>query len=186
MLADPGGAVVVASTGSSLVTPAIVAAIVAAAVAMTTFVLAGRRAQVDRQRQLFADAFEAVALYKEYPFIVRRRRPDDAAGERVRISGELSELQAKLASLRARVKVEAPEVGKHYEALVATTRRIAGGMIHDAWNEQPVGEDGQMHSPGFDFSEIEAAEIVYLGAVADHLSFLSTPLARWWRTRRSG
>src|SRR5438093_11643603 len=96
------------STSSDWVAPAIVAAVVAAAVSLTTFALAGRRARLDRQRQLFAEAFEAVSEYREYPFIVRRRRKDALAEERARISSELSRVQAKLNSYRARLRVEAP------------------------------------------------------------------------------
>ena len=68
-----------ASSSTSWWAPAIVAAIVAAAVSLTTFALAGRRARLDRQRQLFAEAFEAVMEYREYPFIVLRRNKDDPA-----------------------------------------------------------------------------------------------------------
>src|SRR6266516_2205004 len=82
------------STSSDWVAPAIVAAIVAAAVSLTTFALTGRRARLDRQRQLFADAFEAVTEYREYPYIVRRRSGDEPAKERTRISSDLSKVQA--------------------------------------------------------------------------------------------
>ena len=65
-------------SNSSLWAPAVVAAIVAAAVSLTTFALTTRRARLDRQRQVFGDAFEAVMDYREYPFIVRRRNPQRA------------------------------------------------------------------------------------------------------------
>src|SRR5947208_2114750 len=92
--------------------PAIVAANVAAAVSLTTFALTGRRARLDRQRQVFADAFEAVMEYREYPFIVRRRSEDEPAKERQRISGELSKVQAKINGLKARLLIENPFVGR--------------------------------------------------------------------------
>ena len=76
------------------------------AVSLATFFLSGRRARLDRQRQVFADAFEAVMEYREYPFIVRRRSPDEPAKERQRISGDLSRVQAKLNAFKARLLVE--------------------------------------------------------------------------------
>jgi hypothetical protein len=180
-----GGAVVWAASNSmesSIVAPAIVAAVVAAAVSLTTFGLAGRRARLDRQRQLFADAFEVVAEYREYPFIVRRRRKDAAAEERTRISSELSEVQAKLNSYRARLRVEASRVGAQYAALVEATRRVAGAMIRDGWNADPIDADAQMHAPALDFRGLDACEERFLEAVSDHLGWGYAPLRRLLRT----
>jgi hypothetical protein len=175
VIAEPNGFLIVGSTAASIIPAAAVAAVVAAVVSLTTFLLDGRRSRLDRQRQLFAEAFEAVALYNEYPFIVRRRGPDAPDSERVRISGDLSALQARLASLCARLKVEAPKVGAKYEVLVATTRRVAGEMIREAWNEVPVTADSEIHSPGLDFSEIEAAEEPFLDGARRHLMLLRWP-----------
>lgn len=111
---------------------AIVAAIVAAAVSVMTFGLTGRRARIDRQRQVFADAFESVMDYREYPFIVRRRDPDEPANERQRISSDLSKVQARLNGYKARLLVEDVRVGNVTD-LVNETRRVAGSMIRDAW-----------------------------------------------------
>lgn len=181
-----GGAAVLVASGSaasSIAAPAIVAAVVAAAVSLTTFALAGRRARLDRQRQLFAEAFEAVTEYREYPFIVRRRREDALAEERARISSELSKVQAKLNSYRARLRVEAPRVGARYAELVDTTRRVAGAMIRDAWNAEPVEADAQMHAPALDFTELDACDNRFLEAVSDHLGWVYAPLRQWLRTR---
>src|SRR5688572_8476682 len=81
---------------SAWVAPTIVISIVALGVSVATFLLAGRRARLERQRQVFADAYEAVAEYREYPFIVRRRSPDEPAKERQRLSTDLSKVQARL------------------------------------------------------------------------------------------
>ena len=163
---------------SSWLVPAITAAIVAAAVSLTTFALSGRRARLDRQRQVFADAFEAVMEYREYPFIVRRRSKDEQAKERVRISSVLSSVQARLNGFKARLRVEAPEVAKQYATLVAETRRIAGPMISEAWNMEPVEVDSGIHNPGWDFSGLDEADHAYLQAVADHLGWVHAPLRR--------
>jgi hypothetical protein len=161
-------------------------AILALVVSIVTFLVAGRRARQDRQRQVFADAFEAIMEYREYPFIVRRRNPDEPAKERQRISGDLSKVQARVNAFRARLLVEDPLIGKKYEELVAKNKQIAGGMIRDAWNEDPVGADHEIHAPmdRLDFSGLANADNDYLRAVADHLDWLPTNIARWQRERR--
>jgi hypothetical protein len=179
-----------AGTGKSgWVAPTIVIAIVALAVSLATFFLSGRRARLDRQRQVFADAFSAVAEYREYPFMVRRRDPAEPAQERKRISSDLSQVQARLNGFVARLRVEDPYVGALYADLVAATRRVAGKFIREAWNSEPVAVDAQIHSPGWDMSELDAYDDPYLVAVADHLGWLYAPLrrkARGWRRGRTG
>jgi hypothetical protein len=164
--------------------PAIVAAIVAATVSLTTFALNGRRARLDRQRQVFAEAFAAVMEYREYPFIVRRRSTDEPARERQRISGELSNVQAKLNAFKARLLVEDPRVGRLYADLVRETRSVAGSMIKDAWNNEPAGDDADVHAPPYDFRPLDVPDNAYLQAVADHLSWFPW-LRRKWRVRRT-
>ena len=169
---------------SAWAAPPIVISILALVVSLTTFVLAGRRGRLDRQRQVFADALDAVMTYREYPFIVFRRNADEPAKERQRISTNLSELQAKLNGLQGRLRVEDPYVGARYVELVGATRRIAGSMITEAWNRAPAPVDTQVHNPGWDFSVLDAYEDAYLRAVADHLGWLYAPLrrkVRGWR-----
>ena len=70
------GAGPAASTLPDWLASAVVAALVSATVALLTLALNGRRARLDRQRQLFAAAFDAAITYREYVFIVRRRAKD--------------------------------------------------------------------------------------------------------------
>jgi hypothetical protein len=160
------------SVDSSLLAPAIVAAVVAAAVSLMTFLLAGRRARLDRQRQVLADAFEAVMEYREYPFIVRRRNPNEGAEERRRISGDLSRVQARMNGFKARLLVEDPYIGRCYTELVTKTRQVAGAMIKAAWDNDPVSADAEMHAPAYDFSELDEYDNRFLGAVARHLDWI--------------
>ncbi|MGA9762636.1 MAG: hypothetical protein WBQ14_09450 [Gaiellaceae bacterium] len=153
-------------------------AILALGVSLGTFFLAGRRARLDRQRTVFADAFAAIAEYREYPFIVRRRDSSEPAKERQRISSDLSEVQAKLNAFKARLRVEDPYVGERYGELVAATRRVAGALIKEAWNTDPVTDDSEIHNPSWDFSELDSYDDAYLRAVADHLGWLYAPLRR--------
>jgi hypothetical protein len=159
------------NANSSLWAPAIVAAVVAAAVSLTTFALTGRRTRLDRQRQVFADAFEAVMEYREYPFIIRRRNPDEPEKERQRLSSELSRVQARMNSYKARLLVEDPEIGKLYKELVKQTRIHAGAHIKSAWDNNPVSADDEMHAPKYDYTALDRHDDAYLRAVAEHLSW---------------
>ena len=169
------GAIAASDAGSSIITPAIVAAIVATIVSISVFLLGQRERRLDRQRQLFAEAFNAPVLYREFVFIIRRR-PSNDPSERLHLSHELSNVQVDLAAYVARLKVEAPTVGREYAELVAATKRIAGPPIREAWNRPPVGPDNEMHAPDVDLSGIEPFESAYLAAVQRHLS--------WWPWHR--
>jgi hypothetical protein len=162
-----------------------VVAFLALAVSLGTFVVAGRRARHDRQRQVFADAFEAVMDYREFPFIVRRRNPNEREKERARLSGELSRVQARMNSHKARLLVEDPHIGKLYATLVRQTRLHAGAHIKSAWDNDPVAFDEEMHAPKYDFSALDQYDNAYLRAVADQVSSLPTSIARWWREKQS-
>jgi hypothetical protein len=152
----------------------VVAGLIAAAVAIVTLIVNGRRARIDRQRALLADAFGDIASYREYPYIVRRRRHDQPEAERARISAELSEVQARLNRDQAVFQVEAPRVGRAFAALLAATRRIAGAAIHDGWNLPPITSDTDIHVD-IDLAGITGFEDAFLLAQADHLA-----LAPWW------
>lgn len=149
--------------------PAVVAALVATFAGVFTLWVNGRRARIDRQRVLFADAFGVVAEYREFPYIVRRRRHDDPEGERARINAELSDVQHRLNRYTAVLRVEDKAVGEAYEALVAETRRIAGGAIREAWGIEPITADTAMSIVDIDLSPIKVADDCYLGAVRKHL-----------------
>lgn len=162
-------------------TSAVIAALVSGGVAITTFLLAAWRQRVDRQRQLFGDAFAAYAEYREFPFIVWRRNPEEPTAERVRISGRLSDVQARLTEYSARLRVEAPRVAKAWSNLIVETRQIAGGAIRDAWDQPPAAADHEMHAPHIDMARLQPAEDIYLWAVADRLSVTPGLVRRTWR-----
>lgn len=163
----------------------LVAAAIAAIVALVTLSWNSRRDRQDRQRSLFAEAFEACVLYREYPYIVRRRNADNA--ERTRITSDLSRLQARLDSSVAILRVEAPRLGAVYATLVAETRRIAGPHISAAWDLPPLAADADVHVDGIDYRELRGVDNAYLDEVTDRLSTLPRWLSAWLRvpTRRS-
>lgn len=159
--------------------PAVIAALVAAVATIATLIVNGRRARVDRQRTAFADAFGDIEAYREFAYIVRRRRHDEPEAERSRISAELSAVQQKLNRHRAVLRVDAPRVAVAFAAMLDATRRIAGAAIRDGWNTPPITADRDIHLT-LDLSVIEPFQDRYLEAVADHLA-----LAPWW-VRASG
>ena len=157
---------------------AVVVAIIAGAISLITVatntLVATVREQRNRRRDTYASAFSAVTAYKEFPYVVRRRRggtPKVAADERVRISEDLRKVQEQLAYYGAWMKTESPAVAAAYDTLVADTRRIAGGQIHDAWMTAPMSTDDGMNMPDLGLAALKPSEDAYLAAVAHHLSW---------------
>lgn len=76
------------------------------------------------------------------------------------------------------MKIErATKVASAYRQLVAKTREIAGGYMHDAWEQDPITDDAQMNVPGGrDFFALDQFEQAYLYAVAEDLAWY-----RFWR-----
>lgn len=155
--------------------PAVVA-IIAGAISLITLatntLVAAVREQRNRRRETYASAFSAVTAYKEFPYVVRRRRggtPEVAADERVRISEDLRKVQERLAYYGAWMKTESSAVAATYETLVAETRRIAGGQIHEAWMAPPISTDDQMNMPNLGLGALKTTEDAYLAAVARQL-----------------
>ena len=156
------------------VAPAVLAALIAGTAAVFTLIVNGRRARMDRKRVLFAEVFGNIAAYKEFVYIVHRRRHDEPEAERARISTELSQAQRRLNQHSALLTVEAPRVSASFDELLDATRRVAGGAIRDGWNTEPITDDSNIHVD-VDLSELSMYEEKYLVAVADHLA-----LAPWW------
>lgn len=172
-------------TDTTLLTSAVVAAGVSGLVTLANFAFGGRRARKDRQRQVFGDAFGAVAAYREYPYIVRRRDMEAEAAERVRISTGLSDVQQRLTQYRASLRVEAPRVAKPYGVLVVETRKLAGRYISDAWHRAAPKSDDEVSVRDVDLSALDVLDDEYLLAVSDHLSLLPWWLCVAWRWVRS-
>jgi hypothetical protein len=157
-----------ASTG--LWGPTLAVGILAAAVGLLTLAVNQVRARKDRQRELFADAFATVTEYREYPFIVRRR--DLNGSDKQTITSSLSAVQAQLNQHAARLRVEAPRVGRAYAQLVGATRRVAGAEITRAWDLDPLPADGPMHVRDVDLCELDGVDDAFLREVGDHLAVL--------------
>lgn len=157
------------------VAPGVIAATMAAVVAVVTLIVQMRRDRVDRQRQVFADAFADIAAYCEYPYIIRRRLDDNA--DRLRITNDLSDVQQRINKHRAILRVESPKVAAAYESLVTATRSTAGSASRDGWDQPARGPGDKPNISDVDLSAIGPTQDSYLQAVADHLS----PWPEWAR-----
>lgn len=129
--------------------PEYVTALIAAAVAITLAVLspaftaaAERRL---RKREVLAKAVGALAAYREYPYVIRRRDPTDSPGERRRITAEIMSIQRELTEASIWIGAEAPRRYTSFDAAVADHRRIAGGLMNEAWKTEPAGDDAGMN-----------------------------------------
>jgi hypothetical protein len=154
---------------------AVIAAVIAAFVGATVNVALARRKSLEeeraRVRTTFAEALQAVAEYKEFPYAIRRRRGDDAAAERVRLSEALREVQAKLSYYTAWTKAESDEVGRAYETLVGELRKVAGTACHEAWLAPPANDDKDMNFPPgvIDLSALKPYEDAFVTAAHEHM-----------------
>jgi hypothetical protein len=164
--------------GAAVLSAAVIAALIAAAINLWLARRKSREEERARIRSTLAEAFQAYASYKEFPYAVRRRRHDQAAEERIRLSEALREVQARLTYFEAWTKTEDPEVGAAYAALIAELRRVAGRAIRQAWLDPPCTDDAGMNIPPdvVDLSPLNPLEEAYLAAATRHLANLS----KWW------
>lgn len=160
--------------------PQTVAAIVGGLTAMVALLgiwINGLRAERQRRREVYADALVTTFAYREFAYVVRRRRHDAPSEERTRISESLREIQRDLSRHQALMKIErCRDVAAKYEHLVAKTREVAGGYMHEGWKAPAATNDAQMNIGDIDYSTLSAFEDAYLKAVANDLSAW-----RFWR-----
>ena len=155
----------VAHTGMHYLSAIVAAALISAAVSLTGLWQGARATRLDRQRQLFADAFRVVMEYREFAYRVRRRTPD---ADRTQITNALSEVQVQLNLHIATLKIEAPRVAEQYISLVNETRRIIGPRISEAWEQHPPTSDSEMQTDHIDISELDSFDTAYVKACNRH------------------
>ena len=145
-----------------------------------------RRDRLARSREDFSKAFVAIQEYKEFPYVIRRRRKDAPSEERVRISSELRRVQSDLAFYSAWLRTESRHVHRSYTALLEQVRLVAGAAMRDAWLEPPVDDDPGMNMPDLGLSALAPYESAYLDEVVHHLSFWPRWLRRMIRHKADG
>lgn len=159
---------------TTIVGSAVVAAVVGAVINLWLARRKSREEERARVRTTCAEAFEAVAAYKEMPFAIRRREVNRAEDERVRLSAEMRAVQAKLSYYVAWMKGESAALGKSYERLVTEVLRASGRACHEAWLVSGVSSDAEMNVPPgvVDLSAVAAFEDEYVLEVRKHLDSL--------------
>ena len=160
------------SGGEIAVATIVAGAISGGAASILTLLYNSAQERRDRHREHFSRALETVVQYEEFPYIVRRRNAAEPETERIRISTELRAVQSNLSYHCAWLKTESGRVGKTYAELVAGLRTIAGGLMHDGWDADPIRTDAEMNIPdiGPELSKLKPHKDRYLREVMDHLS----------------
>ena len=108
----------------------------------------GDRAERQRRRDLHARALAAVLAYGEMPFMVRRRRREEAeaSAERVRLSDALSSIKAEMTTCQVLLGADGDRrVADGYDQLVSIARATAGQDANHAWNDRSVQSDSEMN-----------------------------------------
>lgn len=191
----PATTVAPAASGGSLTAAVLSGAVVAAVVSgWVNAALARRSTRLEeraRVRATLAEAYQAYADYKEFPYAIRRRRHDQDAEERIRLSEEVRRAQSRLSYYQAWALAEDPETGDAYNQLVGQLRKVAGASMREAWREPALDNDAGMNigPERVDLSELKPAEDEFLQAAKAHVEALTTPWrlrGRRSRDRRSG
>jgi hypothetical protein len=171
---------------SAVLTGAVVAAIVGAVVNIALARRRSREEERERVRSTFAEAFQVVAEYKEFPYVIRRRRPDTPEAERIRISEALREVQVRISYYLAWTTFESADVGRTYDELVTQLRRVAGSACHDAWLAAPAAKDEDMNFADrpIDLSALKPHEDAFVAAARQHVNSIGKVQVRRALRRR--
>jgi hypothetical protein len=158
-----------------VVPAAVAAAVVAATVNVWLARSKGRDEERARVRTLLAEAFQAYANYKEFPYAVRRRDAGRPGEERVRLSEQMCEVQSRLSFFLSWTALESSAVGAAYATMVGRLRAVAGDSIREAWNSPAIATDTEMNiAPSIvDLSSLAKVEREFHDAVDAHLRRLT-------------
>ena len=168
----------------------VVGAMIIASVSFIVFVLTNwwnsERERLNRSREAFSKAYAAVQEYKEFPYVIMRRRSDVPEEERVRISSELCRVQTDLAFHSAWLMTESRHVHRSFDELLEQVRHVAGMAMHEAWLQPAAEDDSKMNMPKLDMSSLASYESAYLEEVVDYLSIWPRSLRRLLRRKPKG
>jgi hypothetical protein len=174
-------------SGGVLVTALLSGAVIAAVIAAVINVWLARRKTREeeraRVRSTLAEAYQAYAEYKEFPYAIRRRRGDVPAEERVRLSEALRQVQARISYYEAWTLAEHAPTGIAYQTLVAEGRKVAGGAMRDAWKAPGLDNDAGM-SIGpevVNLSALAPYETAFMKVAAAHVEAMGLT----WSQRRT-
>jgi hypothetical protein len=172
----------VASEPSSLLISILTSSLVAALISpLASMILAHRKSvqeEKSRVRTLFAEAYQAATDYAEFPYAIRRRRADEPAAERIRLSEQLRQIQSKISFFQQWTRMENNTVGQAYNLLIASLKSTAGSACAAAWNVPAISEDSEMNIPPgvIDLSPLKAQQDAYMESVQNYLA----RYGKWW------
>lgn len=174
-------------TGTEVALALLGGALAGTGTSLLTHVFTSSKERRDRHREHFSKALQAAGDYEEFPYVVRRRGANDPEAERLRISGELREVQSQLTYHAAWLLTESKDVGEAFAGLVKELRGLAGGQIHAAWDTPPISQDEQMNISdiGPHLAGLRPLKDRFIEEVSDHLSLWPRWLRRFIRKRRS-
>lgn len=157
--------------------PALIAGAVALAVAFLSPAFTAAAERRLRKREALAKAVGALAAYREYPYVIRRRDEDDQAAERRRISTEIMQVQRELTEASIWIGAEAPILYGEYVAAVKDHRRIAGALMNEAWRTPASTDDADMNIADFHekLAPLRAHDAVLVELIRNEVSFSWNP-----------
>lgn len=176
---QPPPAIKDTSVGGGLTTLLLSGAFLAAILgAVVNTLLARRNTRIEeraRIRATLAEAFQAYANYKEFPYAIRRRRADQPGEERLRLSEALRHVQSQLSYYQAWTLAESAHAGAAYNDLVLQGRKAAGAAMRYAWNAPALDNDEGMNigSNLVDLTALEPAERRFIRAANAHVAALT-------------
>jgi hypothetical protein len=152
----------------------LVAIVASAFGALIIFALSQLAATRDRQREEYAKALQSAVKWKEMPYRIRRRDPNDQAAA-TRLVEVMHELQEEIAFHDAWLSVQAPEVAIAYRSLIEKVKSETEGHLQVAWE---AGESPPVPMNIGNLYPIEYGQdrMAYIEAVQYHI--------RWMGIRR--
>lgn len=133
-------AITMGGTVKSVILPVVVAALTAAA----TLMLTRASDAVNRRRDRYAQAFETLVAWIEFPYRVRRRTSDDAA-TLAALAAVGHALQERMACHQAWIATENSAVAAQYSETRASVGGAVGSAIVEAWTLGPVDNPAGMN-----------------------------------------
>lgn len=157
--------------------PALIAGAVAVVVALLSPAFTAAAERRLRKREVLAKAVGALAAYREYPYVIRRRDENDQAAERRRISTEIMQVQRELTEASIWIGAEAPSLYDEYVVAVEDHRRIAGGLMNEAWRTPASTDDAGMNIADFHekLAPLRAHDAVLADLIRSEVSFSWNP-----------
>lgn len=146
---------------------AAVTAVCAGAVALALNVLARRREDRARRRDLYSEAYKTALEWCEGVYRVRRRDPDGSQDQE--LVQHFHELQERIAYYQGWMCIEAADLGRSYQHFLDTVMAECRPLIQDAWGDSgrlPTGPkpDGEREP------QLAQAKETFLREVRQHLS----------------